>query len=127
MTPETHAALGRVIAFRDAWAEETDTGDGGEQTIQTARGHGAYPRLTLKDLCILLDAIDPTPTLEWGIRFRFPQVGPTDIAYKSEGQARAALPSSGASAIIHRYAVRRPDDVSEWIEGEPAAQEGDDQ
>lgn len=114
MTPDVHAALGRVIAFLDAFEDDATHPEG---AINTLRTEGL--RLTAVDLRTLLNVIDPTPTTEWGVHFKFPGAA-AKVAYKTEEAARAALPTSGAHALIHRFAVRRPDDVSEWIEGEPA-------
>lgn len=116
MTPDVHAALGRVIAFLDAFEDEAYP----QGAISTLRSEGL--RLEAKDLRTLLDVVDPTPTIEWGVRFRFDQVGETDVPYKTEEGARAAVPSSAAHSLLHRFVVRRPDDVSAWIEGEPAAE-----
>lgn len=113
MTPETHAALGRVIAFLDAFEDEAHP----QGAISTLRTEGL--RLTAPDLRTLLDVIDPTPTTEWGVHFRFDQVD-NIVPYASEKHARD-FAGSGGHTLVHRFAVRRPDDVSDWIEGEPAA------
>lgn len=120
MTPETHAALGRVIAFLDA----QDSNVIGSMPVATTReANGTTLELDRADLRTLLDVVDPTPAIEWGVHFKFPQAA-AKVPYKSEAQARAALGDAGAHVLIHRYAVRRPDDVSEWIEGEPTTEEG---
>ena len=121
MTPETHAALGRVIEFLDAFEDPAHP----QGAISTLRTEGL--RLTAEDLRILLDVVDPTPTIEWGYRHRRATGEFDDVAYAEKQSRHIAAANPETVTLIHRYAVRRPDDVSEWIEGEPAAPQGGEQ
>lgn len=105
-------AARRARAFIDTCAEHDEIGD------DTPIFDAADYDLTFGDLRTLIAAADPEPTLEWGVDFHFPNAA-AKVPYKSEAEARAALPDYGAHSIIHRRVVRRADEVGEWIQGEP--------
>lgn len=124
MTPETHAALGRVTAFLDAWEDHSAQ----LGAISTLRSEGL--RLTAADLRVLLAAAEPPPVIEWGVRYAQP-TGPGDVPFPSRDAALAALRAvelhtpgfAECARLIHRT---RPRDIEApwwargpWTEDEP--------
>jgi len=122
LTSDVQAAANRARAFLAAWDEHHTTRD--QVLVQVKPG--SADMLTSDDLRTLLDAIDPQPTIEWGVHFRFGGIGGPNFIKpaKTEHSARAQLAHDAARyghhTIVHRHVIRRPDDIGDWIEGEPA-------